>query len=262
MICDELKDLIFLYAAGELEPAEADAVRGHLATGCPRCAGTMAEANAILASLPLSMPPVTPSESAKEELMMRIRTSANTPAGGHSSMPVDPTFAPAARGGRFSFGALATVSGLAAAIAAAVTGVAVWQNAGGKINGLIAERDILFAERMQMISLGVPEGKGPATGRVFWDLDRGKWRIVVFNLKPLPSGKVYQLWAIPDGAGAAPMPMDTFTVNAAGRATMTQSVPKSTTAMKVAAITEEPAGGSRTPTMPILLMGESTRERK
>jgi len=95
---------------------------------------------------------------------------------------------------------------------------------------------------------------GPATGRVYWDMDKGMWGVVVFNLAPPPAGKAYQLWAIPEGG--APMPMETFTVDATGKAMLTQSVPTSAAAITTAAITMEPAGGSKTPTMPIKLVGK------
>jgi hypothetical protein len=266
MTCDDRRDAIFLYAAGELEPGEADAVRAHLATGCPRCAGTLAEAEAVLASMSLALPPVMPDPVLKQELMARVTGSgaaASTAIRGiarpttsrlsQASAPLTGASPPVR--GRFTLGSLVAYSGLAAAIAAVVTGVVVWQNVRGKMDTLTAEVGFLHAERLQLVSLAVPEGKGPATGHVFWDLDRGQWRVIVFNLKPLSAGKAYQLWAIPDGGG--PIPMDTFNVDANGRATITQSVPTSTTALKLAAITAEPVGGSKAPTGAIELVGQA-----
>jgi anti-sigma-K factor RskA len=148
-----------------------------------------------------------------------------------------------------------TYSGIAAAVGAIIAGVVVNQAQQRKIDTLVGVRDILLAERMQMVSLAEPDQKGPATGRVYWDVDRGRWGVVVFNLKPPPPGKVYQLWAIP--GGAAPIPMDTFTVDSVGKAMFMQTVPTATAAIKVAAITMEPVGGSQVPTMPIQLMGQA-----
>jgi hypothetical protein len=261
MTCEDRRDAIFLYAAGELEPGEVEVMRAHLATGCPRCAGVLAEAEAVLASVSLALLPVTPDSAVKQKLMVRVTASPSSAGSANAgrSVPSRPatgsgSLAPVpGRRGRFTLGSLVSYSGLAAAVAAVVTGVAVWQNARGKIEVLTAEREILYAERLQLVSLA---GEGGAAGRVYWDLDRGTWRVVMFHLKPLPAGKVYQLWAIPDGVGAAPIPMDTFTVEANGNATFTQSVPKTAGALKVAAVTAEPIGGSKSPTMPIVLAGE------
>jgi hypothetical protein len=254
MTCDERRDTVFLYAAGELEPSEREVVRAHLLSGCPRCSGTLAEAEAVLASIPLALEPVTPGAATKDKLMARVRASSQTDAAAASTMKLTGGTPPPSRG-RFTLGSLVTYSGIAAAIAAIIAGVAVKQNLQPKIEQLTSVRDILLAERMQMVSLADPANAAPATGRVYWDMDKGMWGVVVFNLKPPPAGKVYQLWAIPDGTGAAPMPMNTFTVNATGKAMFTQPVPAASTPIKLAAITMEPEGGSKTPTMPIQLMG-------
>jgi hypothetical protein len=51
--CADRRDLILLYAAGELDAGECGGLRAHLAAGCPQCIGYMAEAEAVLALLPL-----------------------------------------------------------------------------------------------------------------------------------------------------------------------------------------------------------------
>jgi hypothetical protein len=52
--CPEVRDRLDLYAAGECEPAEAEAVRRHLAH-CPRCAAAFEEAGQFLALLELRL---------------------------------------------------------------------------------------------------------------------------------------------------------------------------------------------------------------
>ena len=42
--CEDLKDLILFYAGGAADPDERRAVLDHLRSGCPRCAGRLAEA--------------------------------------------------------------------------------------------------------------------------------------------------------------------------------------------------------------------------
>ncbi|MBE7181400.1 MAG: anti-sigma factor, partial [Terriglobus roseus] len=70
---------------------------------------------------------------------------------------------------------------------------------------------------------------------------------------PLPAGKVYELWLMPSD-GSAPIPAGTFTPDASGNATLIASNFQKVAA-KGFAITAEPAGGSQTPTLPILLVG-------
>jgi hypothetical protein len=65
MKCDQLEDLILFHAGGAAEAAESRAVLEHLSSGCPRCAGRLAEAEAALASLPLAIEPVAPSPDVK-----------------------------------------------------------------------------------------------------------------------------------------------------------------------------------------------------
>src|SRR5439155_26429914 len=70
--CQELHDLILPYAAEALEADERRAVEAPLASGCPRCAGTLAEAMALLANIPLALDPTAPTEGVKQRLFDRI----------------------------------------------------------------------------------------------------------------------------------------------------------------------------------------------
>jgi hypothetical protein len=72
MTCQDCQDLLPLYAAAALDPAETAAVRAHLATGCPDCAGELAAAEATLHKLPLALPLQPVPESAWENLESRI----------------------------------------------------------------------------------------------------------------------------------------------------------------------------------------------
>ncbi|HKQ59776.1 MAG TPA: hypothetical protein VJS92_00745, partial [Candidatus Polarisedimenticolaceae bacterium] len=75
MNCDERAELWLLYAADLVEPAEQDELRSHLAAGCPRCAGSLAEAHAVLTQLPLALDPVAPPPELKERLLARVAAS-------------------------------------------------------------------------------------------------------------------------------------------------------------------------------------------
>ena len=50
-----------------------DELRRHLAGGCTQCAGSLAEAQATWAALPLALDPQTPSPAVKVRLMERVQ---------------------------------------------------------------------------------------------------------------------------------------------------------------------------------------------
>src|SRR3954469_11958353 len=107
MTCDERRDAVFLYAAGQLEPDEREVVRAHLSAGCPRCSGTLAEAEAVLASIPLALDPVKPSAATKEKLMARVQASSAAATDVAAAPPkMKLAGAPASPRGRFTFGSL------------------------------------------------------------------------------------------------------------------------------------------------------------
>jgi anti-sigma-K factor RskA len=70
--CKDRTEQILLYAAGALSHAEAEPVRAHLASGCPRCAGELAEAEATISLLALTLPPATPADNVRQRLLNRI----------------------------------------------------------------------------------------------------------------------------------------------------------------------------------------------
>src|SRR3954463_486234 len=76
MNCQERQDLMFLFAADLLEEGQHQEIRAHVATGCPRCTGGLAEAEAALSQIPASIDPVNPPPSAKDRLMARVASTA------------------------------------------------------------------------------------------------------------------------------------------------------------------------------------------
>src|SRR3954468_20542264 len=72
MNCEQRRDLMPMLLVDALEPADAAALRAHLAGGCTRCAAYLAEADATLAYLPYGLDAVAPGAGARERLMERI----------------------------------------------------------------------------------------------------------------------------------------------------------------------------------------------
>jgi anti-sigma-K factor RskA len=97
-----------------------------------------------------------------------------------------------------------------------------------------------------------PSDDGQAAGTLLYSLQDKTGALVVRNLPALPSDKVYQLWYI--RGNNSPEPGGTFAVDdqGTGVAQVNSDVPT----YDAVALTEEPAGGSTEPTMPILLSGQ------
>jgi anti-sigma-K factor RskA len=94
-----------------------------------------------------------------------------------------------------------------------------------------------------------PEGHAtylPSTGALVFVAD---------HLDPLQPQKTYQLWLLPATAGQPPIPAGLFKPDANGNATVVMpSLPKGITARGFG-VTVENEGGSKTPTLPVVLSG-------
>lgn len=240
MNCDDRRDSLLLYVAGALEPAEAIEVRAHIASGCPQCTGALAEAEAVYASLAAALPPERPPPGLKARLMEAVASPEEAEDAGR-------------RGGGYSLGRLIVTAALAACVAVLATGLAVYVYMDRKADQVAARLEVLNARDLQFVSLaGTPATPG-ARGRVLWDVEQRKWHVRVFDLKPPGPGRTYELWFIT--ADGQKIPGGTFDVGPGGEGAIVASVPADL-AIKVAAITDEPAGGSLQPTGQIHLAGE------
>lgn len=104
------------------------------------------------------------------------------------------------------------------------------------------------------VTLTVPKEQKRPSGRGTYLASTGALVFTGSNLAGLPADKVYELWLLPAN-GAAPVPAGTFRPDSAGNATLITSHFEQRVAATGFAITIENAGGSTTPTMPIILVG-------
>lgn len=102
--------------------------------------------------------------------------------------------------------------------------------------------------------LRVPKAKPQPSARAAYQAKTGTLLLLASNLAPLPPHKVYELWLIP-ASGAKPVPAGTFAPDAHGNASLLVPSLRGATTAKAFGITVEHAGGSATPTTPILLAG-------
>jgi anti-sigma-K factor RskA len=96
----------------------------------------------------------------------------------------------------------------------------------------------------------------PPSARLFWNPQRQRVVMAVFDLPPAPAGRTYQLWAI--ATGKPPVSLGTFNTGPDGRLTAAMDVPAGL-AFDLSAVTEEPAGGSPQPTQNPFLVGPLQR---
>ena len=104
------------------------------------------------------------------------------------------------------------------------------------------------------VTLTRPKTSVPPTGHATYVASRGTLVFLANNLLPLKPNKVYELWLMP-ADGAKPVPVQTFSPDARGNASVVFAQFPRAVAAKGFAVTVENAGGSQTPTLPILLTG-------
>jgi hypothetical protein len=115
--------------------------------------------------------------------------------------------------------------------------------------------EVLNAPNAQRVTLAATKTPPAPTAHAVYLAERGALMMEASNLKPVPAGKTYELWVIPAN-GAAPVPAGTFTPNGEGYASVVLPTLPSGVPAKAFGITIENAGGSKTPTLPIVLSGE------
>ncbi|HZZ41685.1 MAG TPA: anti-sigma factor [Tepidisphaeraceae bacterium] len=245
MTCDEVRQLLPGYLTGALDAAESAAVRAHLAGGCPACQAALAETQVVLAHLPDGLEPITPNPATFDHLLSRIKS-------------VPPLAAPPVRRASPLRYAIAASIGLLIGLGVAFLLVSQSSDRAHQLELALADRNshiadlnhLLSSDQLHLVELAGQEPTGPH-GHILYNPAANQWRVYVFDLKPPAPGRVYELWAItPD---QRKLPAGTFTVDAAGSAIYSGQVPQGPVAL--AAITDEPIGGSSQPTGSIHLAG-------
>lgn len=252
-------DDLALHALQALSREDSAAVRAHLAA-CAACRAELAAMNGDLAALALSVPRHAPPEGARARFLARI--AAHPQAQPAAKAPVIP-MKPARRVATWiPWAAAAAMLALAACLQMKVGDL---QRELDRQSALVAAQtaanaraqevlDVLTAPHAQHVLLTASGTRPAPTARAVYLPSRGALILQASNLDPLPAGKTYELWVIP-ASGAAPIPAGLFRPDAAGSASLVlPHVPAGVTA-KAFGVTIENAGGSATPTAPIVLSG-------
>lgn len=273
MTREEIHDLVRLYALNALGDEERAAARHYIESGDPECIAILNETQAISGQLPLALDPITPPARVRDRIVERAKASVRTIA---PPVPMkiaaqSSTDRPRRASGGDWFRPL-----IAAAAAAIIVYFATSlplndrtaklqkqvAQLEGQVSGLQETQDnqnrdlrVLFSPSAKLASLeGDPQGAPRAKAKVFFDRETSRWVMYASGLKPLASGRVYELWYIVEG-NKDPVPAGTFKVNTAGEGSVDLKVPKDLGRIALAAVTDEPYPGSGAPTTAILMKG-------
>jgi len=265
-----------LYAMGALSALEMDSTRSHLQV-CEQCKEELRQNQLALAAYAQSTAEVAPPDGAKDRFMANLANTPQLQAQPQAqSEPTPPASSPDAPQEHLSlwrtfklFVSANFAGPLAGALAVLLFAVAIddvkfrealhserIQAKQSKTDSqqLAQLMELLTAAHAKRVVLHQGSVPSPPEGKVVYDANTGKLLLSASNLQPLPAGKTYEVWII-QPAGNKPMPAGTFKPDATGNAAIILA--QAPVGLKVQAfgVTIENAGGSNTPTLPIILSG-------
>ncbi|MGN6393028.1 MAG: anti-sigma factor [Gemmatimonadales bacterium] len=260
---DSPQELAAAYALGALPPDEARRFEAFLATS-PETQREVAEYREVAALLALGGTHEAPHTDLRSRVLARVaRDTAGplpaTPIGSTSRRPSPAVWIALAASLVLAVGLAAALVSTRVRLAAVETELRQGETRlAGARRQLTEQQATLQAilepgvEMFQLTATGDPE---PGI-QLFWNRQRHEAVVHGFRLKPIPTGKAYQLWFIKDGA---PVPSVTFRPSADGTARIEGVPVPEGGSVSAAAVTIEPERGSATPTLPIVMSGSLTR---
>jgi anti-sigma-K factor RskA len=256
-----------IYAMGALPAAEMRTMEAHLAV-CARCKEELRQTTLALAAYAQTTAEVAPPAGARDRFLARIAETQQNASPQARTMAKVPSPAKPSMWKSIFAGAWSPVLAGALAVALLVVGYDDLRKSAeiGPLMHQARRGAIDSAQLAQLIELlSSPQEKrvalhpGPVTapppeGRVVYAARTGKLLMTASNLHALPAGKTYELWILQPG-GKAPLPAGTFEPDSSGSATLILASEPSGLAVAGFGVTIENAGGSQTPTLPIILSG-------
>jgi len=228
-------DLIPAYALDCLDPAETAQVMEHLA-GCSECQSELYAYQAVVDQLPLATPEMEPSTTAKEGLMMRIRSGSSASQANAGS--VKPSLWTRISERLRNNSPAWSLAGLAV--------IAVLLVSNLFLLGQVSEmKGSSGAPALQVINLAGTNNAPQATGIIVISKNGEQGTLVVDRLPALAPNHQYQLWLNKDGKRESG---GVFSVDDAGYASLWVWSPNPLADYTSFGITIEPTGGSPGPT--------------
>jgi anti-sigma-K factor RskA len=109
---------------------------------------------------------------------------------------------------------------------------------------------VLAASDVRRFDLAGQKTAPGATGRGYWSPSRDRLVFTASNLPALATGRQYQLWVVPPGAGSSPVSAGLLPLESDGGVTLAALTIDQVGAV---AVSEEPLGGSAVPSTIVLL---------
>lgn len=268
---NDRKELLALYALGALDGDDLVVAEAYVAEGAPSDLEDLRAYENVTGLLGWSANPVAAPVGLRPRVVSEIREPKPASAPIPFRQRTEQTEMPAvSRVGVFAaFASLAA----AATIAAVFLGMALYRASAeleSTVRQLASARSTEAQQRQELERanrlLGVTQDPSlrvtrlTATGAapeptidVHWHPEQKTGVLVARNLPKLGPSRTYELWLID---GSAPIPAGTFNTDAGGNAIFEIDRLTAAGEPKKFAITDEPAGGSPTPTGNILLIGD------
>lgn len=227
-------DLIPAYVVGSLEPDEVDAVERHLAT-CQQCRAEARQLARVGDELLLATPQHDAPPALRGRILAQVRSLSDDHEQKHTVAPVQtPQPAPRSR------------NPIARAFRAAFQPDELEGEASSELQNLL-----LDPESAVYAVSGTPDA--PAASARLVASPRLDHAVLLANGLAAPGpGRAYQVWFLRDGR---PIPNVTFAVDRQGRGISIVRIAAPFGSYDTVAVTPEPAGGSLSPTGPIVLAG-------
>ena len=262
---DTFRELIEAYALGSLEPEERTAVTAHLAGGCAECERALSESRWLVSQLAYLAPEAAPSDMLRGRLMQTVRAEAAADKTQASSLAARRTTAiPLWMWGAVAAALLLAFYNFYEARSLQITIHGITDKLTAQIQLqresaqqlALARREALILTDPTSVKIAMSAGDKTLPALVAtWHPSLGM--VVSGQRLPVPAGKrTLQLWLIPKGPGAKPVPSLTLRPDADGKFDLlVAEPPDSQSGTKALAITEEPDGGSPQPTTTPIWVG-------
>jgi Anti-sigma-K factor rskA/Putative zinc-finger len=258
------EDDLALYSMQALTPEENAVVKAHLDT-CATCRSALADALADVSLVGMSTPQQALPEGARQRFLGAVqkkraapkpaRVTASTPPHKHTSalgwfewLVTAAALAVACYLGYHSFELQRQLDASRGEMAQLSAQAAHAQ----ELQGLM---DALSSPEAMRVTLTETKRPSQPFGHVTYLQSKGALIFVASGLRPMPHNKTYELWLMPAN-GKAPMPAGLFQPDAAGSASVVLPPLPEGIEAKSFDVTMEDAGGSATPTLPIVMAGQ------
>jgi anti-sigma-K factor RskA len=225
--CARAEELLALAAVGAVDRGDSAELDRHL-EGCHDCHIVARQNAAVVSLLPVALEPVRPPERLRRAIMARVYAEAAGAPVSRSALRRLLDRIPASR----------PLTALGAAAAAALVGLVVWMNTGGRTPAVAP---------VERFTVAGTTAQPAASGTLVYDPSRAQAVLTVRGLAapPGPPGAVYEVWLVP---ASGPPVAAAFITEQPANGTWTAVINGPVTGYRMLAATVEPAGGSPGPT--------------